>query len=101
MEDLHFSHWIILCPIPNKEARTIAEAFFTKVICEHGAPERLLSDRESTLAAPVVKELIELLRTKRVYTSAYSPSTNGVVERCHRWINAALRTYANLSVTPD
>jgi len=95
----HFSHWPILIPVPNKEARTLAEALFMNVICEHGAFERLLSDRESTLAAPVVAALVRLMRTKRVYTSAYQPSTNGMVERCHKWINATLRAYANLSPT--
>ena len=95
----HFSHWPILIPVPNKEARTLAEALFMNVICEHGAFERLLSDRESTLAAPVVAALVKMMKTKRVYTSAYQPSTNGMVERCHRWINAALRTYSSLSPT--
>ena len=95
----HFSHWPILIPLPNKEATTIAEALFSKVICEHGAFGRLLSDREATLAAPVVADLVKLIRAKRVFTSAYSPSTNGVTERYHRVVNAALRTYANLSPT--
>ena len=95
----HFSHWPILLPVPNKEARTLAEALFMNVICEHGAFERLLSDRENTLAAPVVAALVRLMKTKRVFTSAYQPSTNGMVERCHKWINSALRIYASLSPT--
>ena len=39
------------------------------------------------------------MKTKRVFTSAYQPSTNGMVERCHKWINSALRIYASLSPT--
>ena len=77
----HFTHWPILIPVPNKEARTLAEALFTNVILEHGAFERLLSDRENTLAAPVVASLMELMKTRRCFTSAYQPSTNGMVER--------------------
>ena len=95
----HFSHWPILIPLPNKEATTIAEAIFDNVICEHGACERLLSDREATLAAPVMEALVKLMRTKRVFTAAFTPSTNGVTERFHRVVNTALRTYANLSPT--
>jgi len=95
----HFSHWPILIPVPNKEARTLAEALFMNVICEHGSFERLLSDREGTLAAPVVAALVEFIRAKRVYTSAYQPSTNGAVERCHRWINTVLRVFASLNPT--
>ena len=95
----HFTHWPILIPVPNKEARTLAEALFANVILEHGAFERLLSDRENTLAAPVVASLMELMKTRRCFTSAYQPSTNGMVERCHRWINCALRIYSSLDPT--
>ena len=49
--------------------------------------------------SPVVAALVRLMKTKRVFTSAYQPSTNGMVERCHKWINSALRIYASLSPT--
>ena len=39
------------------------------------------------------------MKTKRVFTAAFTPSTNGVTERFHRVVNTALRTYANLSPT--
>ena len=49
----NFSNWPILIPLPDKEARTIADALLTKVIMEYGAFQQLHCDRENTLAAPV------------------------------------------------
>ena len=78
----YFTHWPILIPVPNKEARTSAEALFVHVICEHGAFERLLSNRESTLAAPVVSSLLELMKQDEV-------SHRHINLRPAEWSNAA------------
>ena len=40
----HFTGWPIAKAIPDKEATTVANAIFEKLILQHGAPEVLLSD---------------------------------------------------------
>ena len=40
----HLTSWPIGKAIPNKEATTMAEAIFEKLILEHGSPEMVLSD---------------------------------------------------------
>jgi len=32
-------------PLPNQEATTVAREFITKIICEHGIPETVLTDQ--------------------------------------------------------
>ena len=40
----HLTGWSIAKAIPGKEAMTVTNAIFEKLILEHGAPEVLLSD---------------------------------------------------------
>ncbi|XP_063605788.1 uncharacterized protein LOC134780821 [Penaeus indicus] len=60
-----FSHYTKFAPIPDKNAKTVAHAFFSHVICRHGAPEQLV------------------------------PQANGLVERLNRTILNVLRISIN------
>ena len=40
----HLTSWPMVKAIPDKEATTVANAIFEKLILEHGSPEILLSD---------------------------------------------------------
>ena len=39
----HLTKFSKAIPLPDQEARTIAEAFITKIICEHGIPDKILT----------------------------------------------------------
>ena len=43
------------------------------------------------------KELMRLLGSKRIHSTAYHPSSNGLVERFHRLLKAGLKAQTNLS----
>ena len=40
----HLTSWPMVKTIPDKEATTVANAIFEKLLLEHGSPEILLSD---------------------------------------------------------
>ena len=40
----HLTSWPMIKVIPDKEAATVANPIFEKLILEHGSPEILLSD---------------------------------------------------------
>lgn len=40
----HFSKWIELIPIPDRQSETIARAFLVHVLCRFGAPAEVVSD---------------------------------------------------------
>ena len=45
----HLTGYPIAVPIPNKEASTVVDAFYEKVILEHTAPHIVLSDNGKNL----------------------------------------------------
>ena len=86
----HFTKWPIAIAIPDRKAETIARAIFEHLICEHGVPRKILSDRGQELISEVLKILYEKWGVRRVATGGYNPQANGVCERFHRYLNASM-----------
>jgi len=82
-------------PIPNQEATTVAKEFVTKIICEHGIPETVLTDQGTNFLSEVFKNVCKLLKITKVQTTAYHPESNGALERSHRTLAEYLRHYIN------
>lgn len=77
----YLTKWPEAVALPNKKADTVARAFVEHVICRHGAPESLLSDRGKEFVNRVLKEVNMLLKISKLNTSPYHPQTDGMVER--------------------
>jgi len=71
-------------PIPNQEANTISKEFFTKIILEHGIPEKILTDQGTNFLSEIFKNTCKLLKINKIQMTAYHPESNGVLERSHR-----------------
>jgi transposase InsO family protein len=80
----HFSKWAEAIPLPNHKAPTVARALMTHVFARFGAPRQLLTDRGTEFESESFRELMKLMEIDKLRTTAYKPSTNGVVERFHR-----------------
>ena len=81
--------------LPNKEATTVAKAFYQHWIMRFGAPTVVLSDsggeftpiEDNTLA-----HLEEEFSCRHVYSADYSSKSN-VVERVHQQLGRVLRIF--------
>ncbi|PIK33227.1 hypothetical protein BSL78_29961 [Apostichopus japonicus] len=60
-----FTKYVELVPLPNITARTIATAFIDRIICRHGAPESLHSDRGSNFLSRIVAEVCKLFEIRK------------------------------------
>jgi len=77
----YLTKWVEVFAVPNQTARTIARLLVEGVICRHGAPGELLSDRGTNFLSELVAEVCALFNIKKVNTSGYHPQTNGLCER--------------------
>ena len=71
-----------------------------------GIPKKIMSDQGSDFTSNVVQNLCEIMDVKKIETGAYSPETNGSIERFNRTLAAALRQISsdvgvNFGLTPD
>ena len=54
----HFTKWTEVFPLPNQEAKTVAEKKVNEVISRFGAPERIHTDQGRNFEAQMFKEFI-------------------------------------------
>ena len=75
-----FSKWPEAFSVPEITSDTIAETL-AEVICRHGCPEYLITDRGSNLISKAITTVYEKLGIKHIKTTAYHPQSNAKIER--------------------
>src|SRR6266508_5894906 len=55
------------------QAKTYAELYISRVVCLHGVPKTITSDRGPPFVARFWEQLQESLGTKLIHSSAYQP----------------------------
>ena len=102
--NLHFitfidlaTRWIEAFPVPDIGSETTARVFVEGVICRHGIPEVLYSDRGTNFTSKEFKQFVaKALGGRQVYNTSYSPRSSGTVERAHRTIQTYLNQFLQL-----
>lgn len=85
-----FSRWPICVPIRDKTPEVVAEALFENLLCVHGMPKRILSDRGREFLNAGITHMCEKWGVERIVTSPRNSTGNAHVERFHRWMNASM-----------
>jgi hypothetical protein len=97
----YFTRYAIVEPLETISAAVVADVIVKSIICKHGRPDYLLSDRGSQFLSALVSELLSLLGTLKLNTTAYHPQTNGLVERFNGTIVDIISTLFNLADPAD
>uniref|UniRef100_A0A6V7INF4 Integrase catalytic domain-containing protein n=1 Tax=Bracon brevicornis TaxID=1563983 RepID=A0A6V7INF4_9HYME len=82
-------------PIQNQSAAGTAEALIYHWISLFGVPLRITSDQGAQFQSHLFKELNKLLGVRHITTTTHHPQSNGLVERMHRQLEAALRCHGD------
>jgi RNase H-like domain found in reverse transcriptase/Integrase core domain/Integrase zinc binding domain len=86
------TRWLEVTPMKNMDAVTCADALVTSWITRFGVPAMVTTDRGTQFTSAVWTGLCRRLGITQLYTTAYHPQANGMVERAHRQIKDALRS---------
>ncbi len=76
----HFSRYLVLAPLFDKTARSVARAFTQHVICPFTTPRVLLSDNGTELKNEVIAEICQQFGISQCVVTPYHPASNGLVE---------------------
>jgi hypothetical protein len=80
--------------IPVKTTYTrakLAELYMSRIVCLHGVPKKIVSDRGTQFTSHFWGKLHESLDTKLNFSSAYHRQTNGQTERTNQILEDMLR----------
>ena len=72
----------------------LAELYMARIVCLHGVPKKIVSDRGTQYTSRFWKRLHESMDTKLNFSSAYHPQTDGQTERTNQVLEDMLRACA-------
>jgi hypothetical protein len=72
----------------------LAELYIARIVCLHGVPKKIVSDRGTQFTSKFFEKLHESMDTKLNFSSAYHPQTDGQTERVNQILEDMLRAYA-------
>jgi Integrase zinc binding domain/Integrase core domain len=72
------------------DAQTVVKFLYTDVICRHGVPKEITSDRGTEFLNDLVREFERTYHIKHIRTTAYHPQGNGQTERTNQTVKNIL-----------
>ena len=86
----YFTRWMEAYPIPNQEARTVAEKLTKEFFFRFSPPEQLHSDQGRQFESQLVAEVCKFLGINKTRTTPYHPQGDGLIERFNRTLLSML-----------
>lgn len=88
------SKYIVIVPVPDKSALTMAKAIVNNCILTYGPMTAIRTD-QGTEYKGIFDSVCDLLKIDHKCATAYHPQTLGALERNHRCLNEYLRIFIN------
>jgi transposase InsO family protein len=90
-----FTKYAEAVPCEDDAAHTTARILVDHIICRHGFPTVLLSDRGPGFTSSLMQCVMKQLNIKKIKTTAYHPQSNGGVEIVNKTVKKTLKLWVN------
>lgn len=90
-----FSRWPEAIPLQDITAEAVAQALLLGWIARFGCPASIVTDRGRQFESALFKQLSQMVGFTHKTTTAYHPACNGIVERFHRQLKAAITCHSS------
>ena len=90
----YLTKWAEAYTTSDQTTETIIDCL-VDVVCRHGVPRELVSDRGSNLLSHLMREVCELFGIKKVNSTSYHPQTDGLVENFNKTLRSMLAKYSH------
>ena len=83
------------------DAAGVATLFAAHIVCQHGLPSTIISDRDPKFTSDFWKNLTAALGIKLAMTTAHNPQADGLAEREIKSLSEHLRVFVNFGTLQD
>ena len=91
----YFTKWPEARALSETNAKQVSNFIYEDIICRHGCPKKILSDRGSHFNNQMIGELTKKFEIKHGFSTPYHLKTNGLVERFNKTLCEALAKLAD------
>jgi len=95
----YLTKWVEAIAIPSQTALDVALFLLNHIICRHGAPMNIISDRGTQFLSEVVEQLLIFFSIVHNKTSGYHPQTNALTEKFNETLANMLSMYTDSKQT--
>ena len=88
----HLSRFIILAPLKDQTAKSVADTLISKFGTIFGSPKTIVTDRGSQFCSALIKSIAKWFRIKKIETTIFSSWPN-LVDRMHHPFCTYLRNF--------
>lgn len=92
-----FTRWPEVYPLENITAESAATALMTCWISRFGVPTRITTDQGRQFESHLFRCLSKTIGFQHHRTTSYHPQSNGMVERFHRHLKAAIMCHPSIN----
>jgi hypothetical protein len=83
----HYSKGLSVVPLRDKKSHTVVTALRNRILpCLPRIPTRILSDNGPEMISENLEEVLREYNISHIYSTPYTPASNGLVERVNRTI---------------
>ena len=86
----YMTKWPEARALTEATAQKVADFIYEQIICTHGCPQIILTDRGTHFNNILISCLMEKFQIKHLLSTPYHPQTNGLVERFNRTLSESL-----------
>ena len=86
----YLTKWPEAKAVSNATAEETEKFIYEEIICRHGCPQIILTDRGTHFNNQLIRNLTERFSVKHLLSTSYHPQTNGLVERFNRTLCESL-----------
>ena len=87
----YFTRWVEAYPVPNHQAKTVAQKVTEEFFLRFGLPTTIHTDQGRDFESQLFKELCRLLEVEKTRTTPWNPKSDGLIERYNRTLETLLR----------
>ena len=91
----HLSRYVILAPLRDKSALSVARVLVDKVISPFTTPRLILSDNGAEFINELIADICTAFNIQQTFIVAHHPASTGLVQTANRKILEALRHVTN------